>query len=58
LCDTKTPYEYLRDSKTGAGTRLRDAVCWIAPFRRDRVSEVCQGGGILLAFAAFPESTL
>jgi hypothetical protein len=34
------------------------AGCWIAPFRRDRVSEVCQGGGFLLAFAAFPESTL
>jgi hypothetical protein len=32
------------------------AGCWIAPFRRDRVSEVCQGSGILLAFAAFPDS--
>jgi hypothetical protein len=34
------------------------AGCWIAPFRRDRVSEVCQAGGFLLAFATFPESTL
>jgi hypothetical protein len=58
LCDTKTPYEYLCDSKTGTGIAFVHAGCWIAPFRRDRVSEVCQGGGFLLAFAAFPESTL
>jgi len=34
------------------------AGCWIAPFPRDRVSEVCQAGGFLLAFAAFAGGAL
>jgi hypothetical protein len=53
FCDTKAPLKYLRDGNTSAGVGRRDASCRITPFRRDRVSEVCQCGDILLAFPLF-----
>jgi hypothetical protein len=49
----ESPFEYVRDGNTGTRySRVAHASCRIAPFRRDGVSEVCQCGGILLAFAA------
>jgi hypothetical protein len=50
LCDTKAPLKYLGDGKTESGSRAAHASCRITPFRRFHVSEVCQRGGILLAF--------
>src|SRR5580693_1592650 len=43
MCATAKPEQALR---------IGHASCRIASFRRDRVSEVCQCDGILLAFAA------
>jgi hypothetical protein len=39
-------------AKTEIESAFAHASCRIAPFRRYRVSEVCHGGGFLLAFAA------
>jgi hypothetical protein len=53
FCDTKAPLKYLQDGNTSAGLGRRDASCRITLFRRDPVSEVCQCGGIVLAFPSW-----
>jgi hypothetical protein len=46
----------VHDSKTEIGVFFRASAMSDCPFRRLHVSEVCQCGGFLLAFAASKEA--